>query len=104
MTKEKVTLTEKENMVLRAIISSGSNFNGDRLDLAKSWEEQELESSHAFHAFADCRDYGCGLDNQACRGIFGSLVKKDLIKICFDEVYWLLIGKKEFDRIKNAIN
>lgn len=96
-------VTEKEEMVLREILS-GSNFNGDVVDITKSWEEQRFEDPHAFWAFADVKDYGCGMGKQAVRGVFGSLMKKGLIDMMDDEdVEWIIINKKCFDKIRESL-
>ena len=101
MTKEKLTLTEKEEMVLKAIIKE-SNFDSTRLDITKSWEEQSVRDY--FWAFADTKDYGCGMNKQTVRGIFGSLVKKGLISLSDDDdVTWIVIGKEEFENIKACL-
>ena len=100
---EKVMLTEKEEMVLREIIKM-SNFNFCHLDLSKTWDDQILEGD-SYDAFADIEDYGCGLSKPACRGVFGSLAKKGLIKIRNDRRNdWIVIEEKEFNRIKAVFN
>ena len=95
------TLTDKEQAVLEAIMSK-SNFNYDSIELDKSWEEQKLEDGETFWAFADTKDYGCGMDKQAVRGIFGSLEKKGLIMIVKEDVTWIVIHEEEFENIKKA--
>ena len=101
MANEKLTLTEKEEMVLKAIIKE-SNFDSTRLDITKSWEEQRVRDY--FWAFADTKDYGCGMSKQTVRGIFGSLVKKGLISLSDDDdITWIVIGKEEFENIKACL-
>lgn len=96
-------LTEKEEMVLRAIIAK-SNFNFNKLDITKSWEEQRLEDPDNFWAFADVKDYGCGMDKQATRGVFGSLVKKGCMSISDnDGCTWIGIDEEEFGRIREYL-
>lgn len=94
-------LTQKEKMVLDAILKE-SNFNMDSIDLSKSWEDQKLEGGQ-YWAFADVRDYGCGMEKQAVRGIFGSLYKKGLIEVWQDDedrtVVWIHISEKHFNNI-----
>ena len=98
---ESITLTIKEKMVMDKILKS-SNFNGCEIDLDKRWEEQNLEGC-TYWAFADVRDYGCGMAKQAVRGIFGSLVKKGLIQMCDDEdVDWIAIDEADFRNILKA--
>lgn len=102
-----MTLTEKEKMVLKSIMAE-SNFNMCEIDITKSWNEQKLESD-TFWAFADVKDYGCGMNKAQVRGIFGSLVKKGLINIYdeddgFFKVYWLTINEENFNKIKECLN
>lgn len=105
--KEVKGITEKEEKVLRAIIAE-SNFNFNKVDLTKSWDEQVFESGY-FEAFADTRDYGCGLSKQAARGVFGNLSKKGLITLSEDEngdgrpLTWIIINEKNFNNIKKVI-
>lgn len=92
-------LTEKEKMVMDGILKE-SNFNMCGIDLSKNWDEQSLECGE-YWAFADVRDYGCGMEKQAVRGIFGSLSKKGLISICEDEdIDWIHITEKQFNNIR----
>lgn len=105
-TMKKDRLTENERRVLEAIMEE-SNFNGDSLDITKSWNEQSLENEDQFEAFADVKDYGCGMERQVVRGIFGSLSKKGLMTITKDDgclsappCYWLTIDERQFDRIR----
>ena len=98
-----MTLTEKEKMVLTAIISE-SDFNFNHLDITKDWEEQRLENGESYWCFASVKDYGCGMDKQAVRGVFGSLHKKGLID--FDDSYgtdWIVIYEENFRRIKEVL-
>ena len=100
---KKVTLTEKEEMVLRAIIS-WSNFTAEKIDITKKWGEQPFEYKGGnFWAIANTRDYGCGMDKQECRDIFGSLDKKGMIRIIKDDVTWILIDEKQFKKIKASL-
>lgn len=95
-------LTEKEEMVIRAIIAE-SNFNCNKLDITKSWEEQRLEGE-MFWAFADVKDYGCGMGKQETRGVFGSLVKKGCMDVCDDDsCTWITIDEKQFNRIREYL-
>lgn len=102
-------ITEKEEKVLRAIISD-SNFNCCELDLTKGWEEQNLEDPDAFWAFADVKDYGCGMTKGQTRGIFGSLSKKNLIELAEDEggdgkpFTWIIIREENFNNIKKVLS
>lgn len=96
-------LTEKEENVLKAIIAE-SNFNFNKLDLSKSWEEQRLEDEDHFWAFADVNDYGCGLSKKACAGVFGSLAKKHLIELNDDDgTNWIIISEEHFNNIKAVL-
>ena len=101
---EKVTgLTEKEEKVLREIIAE-SNFNFCSLDITKSWEEQRLEDPDKFWAFADVKDYGCGMDKAQTRAIFGSLQKKGLITVSKDDgCTWITINEKQFNNIRKVL-
>ena len=100
---KKVTLTEKEEMVLRAIIS-WSNFTGEMIDLTKTWGKQPFEYQGGnFWAIAKTKDYGYGMDKQECRDIFGSLAKKGMIRIIKDDVTWIVICEKEFKKIKASL-
>lgn len=95
-------MTDKEKMVMDKIIEKGSNFNFNRIDLSKPWDEQSFEGEK-FWAFADVRDYGCGMSKQAVRGIFGSLHKKGLIEIWEDDddrTNWIIIDEDNFEAIK----
>lgn len=95
-------LTEKEEMVLKAIIAE-SNFNCCSLDLSKSWEEQNLEN-FTFWAFADVKDYGCGMSKTQTRAIFGSLSKKHMICLSEDGPdTWIIIEEDEFNNIKKVL-
>lgn len=99
--KEIEMLTEKEKMVMDEIMR-GSNFNGCKIDLSKEWGEQSLECGE-YWAFADVRDYGCGMEKQAVRGIFGSLDKKGMIDIWEDDedrTVWIHIAEKHFNKIR----
>lgn len=102
-------ITEKEEKVLRTIIAE-SNFNCNSLDVSKSWEEQSLEDPDAFWAFADVKDYGCGMTKGQTRGIFGSLSKKNLIELVEDEseygkpFTWIIIREENFNNIKKVLN
>lgn len=100
MTNKK--FTEKEEMVIKAIMAE-SNFNFDKIDVTKSWNEQRFESC-VYYAFADVKDYGCGMSKQQTRAIFGSLVKKGCIWISKDEdVEWITIGEEEFNNIREYL-
>ena len=105
--KEVKGVSEKEEKVLRAIIAE-SNFNCNTIDLTKSWDEQVFESGY-FEAFADTKDYGCGLSKGAARGVFGSLSKKGLIELAEGEggdgkpFTWIIIKEEEFDKIKKVL-
>ena len=105
--KEAKGVSEKEEKVLRAIIAE-SNFNMCKVDLTKSWDEQVLESGY-YEAFADTRDYGCGLSKGAARGVFGSLSKKGLIELAEGEggdgkpFTWIIIKEEEFNKIKKVL-
>lgn len=101
--KEELNLTEKEEMVLRAIINE-SNFNFNHLDLTKDWEDQRLENPDSFWAFGDTKDYGCGLSKHACSGVFSSLDKKGFISIFNeDNTSWIVIDEKAFNKIKAVL-
>lgn len=101
MTKTK--LTEKEEMVIRSIMEE-SNFNFNSLDITKSWEEQSLEDPDNFWAFADVKDYGCGMGKQETRGVFGSLVKKGCMDVCDDDsCTWITIDEEQFNRIREYL-
>lgn len=107
--KEAKGVSEKEEKVLRSIIS-GSNFNADKIDITKSWEEQSLEDPDNFWAFADVKDYGCGMTKGQTRGVFGSLSKKNLIGLMEDEggwgqppVTWIVINEENFNNIKKVL-
>ncbi len=96
-------LTEKEEKVLRVIIAK-SNFNCNSLDVSKSWEEQRLEDPEAFWAFADVKDYGCGMNKAQTRAIFGSLQKKGLIMVAKDDgCTWIVIREENFNSIKKVL-
>lgn len=105
--KEAKGVSEKEEKVLRAIIAE-SNFNCNTIDLTKSWDEQVLESGY-YEAFADTKDYGCGLSKGAARGVFGSLSKKGLIDLAEGEggdgkpFTWIIIREEEFNKIKKVL-
>lgn len=105
--KEAKGVSEKEEKVLRAIIAE-SNFNMCKVDLSKSWDEQVFESDY-FEAFADTKDYGCGLSKGAARGVFGSLSKKGLIELAEGEggdgkpFTWIIIKEEEFNKIKKVL-
>lgn len=105
--KEVKGVSEKEEKVLRAIIAE-SNFNCNTIDLTKSWDEQVFESGY-FEAFADTKDYGCGLSKGAARGVFGSLSKKGLIDLAEGEggdgkpFTWIIIREEEFNKIKKVL-
>ena len=105
--KEAKGVSEKEEKVLRAIIAE-SNFNMCKVDLTKSWDEQVFESGY-YEAFADTRDYGCGLSKGAARGVFGSLSKKGLIELAEGEggdgkpFTWIIIKEEEFNKIKKVL-
>lgn len=105
--KEAKGVSEKEEKVLRAIIAE-SNFNMCKVDLSKSWDEQVFESEY-FEAFADTKDYGCGLSKGAARGVFGSLSKKGLIDLAEGEggdgkpFTWIIIREEEFNKIKKVL-
>lgn len=109
--KEAKGVSEKEEKVLRSIIS-GSNFNADKIDITKSWEEnlKYLEDGVCFNAFADVQDYGCGMTKGQTRGVFGSLSKKNLIGLMEDEggwgqppVTWIVINEDNFNNIKKVL-
>lgn len=105
--KEAKGVSEKEEKVLRAIIAE-SNFNMCKVDLTKSWDEQVFESGY-YEAFADTKDYGCGLSKGAARGVFGSLSKKGLIELAEGEggdgkpFTWIIIKEEEFNKIKKVL-
>ena len=105
--KEAKGVSEKEEKVLRAIIAE-SNFNMCKVDLTKSWDEQVFENDY-FEAFADTKDYGCGLSKGAARGVFGSLSKKGLIELAEGEggdgkpFTWIIIKEEEFNKIKKVL-
>ena len=105
--KEAKGVSDKEEKVLRAIIAE-SNFNMCKVDLTKSWDEQVFENDY-FEAFADTKDYGCGLSKGAARGVFGSLSKKGLIELAEGEggdgkpFTWIIIKEEEFNKIKKVL-
>lgn len=94
-------MTDKEKMVMDKILEKGSNFNFNKLDLGKTWEQnaEHLEGGK-FYAFPDVRDYGCGMEKQVVRGVFGALSKKGMVEIWDEEgIDWLMIGQREFNNI-----
>ncbi len=99
---ENKRFTEKESMVIKAIISH-SNFNSSSLDLSLSWDEQRLEDCDHYWCFADVKDYGCGMSKQETRGVFGSLSKKNCIQIVDDEDVWIAIDENNFNIIKEYL-
>ena len=60
-------MTDKEKMVMDKILEKGSNFNFNKLDLTKTWEQnaEHLEGGE-FYAFPDVRDYGCRYGEAGC--------------------------------------
>jgi len=97
-------LTNKERQVMDEILRKGSNFNCEKLDIAKSWAERAngpVEDPEHFWAFPDVKCYGCGMAKQEARGVFGSLVKKGLIDIDdLDGCEWLIIREENWKNIR----
>lgn len=94
-------LTEKEKLVLGRILAE-SDFNGDRIDITKTWGEQFLEDEEMYQSFVTHRRYGYDMEKQAFRGIIGSLAKKNLIEVWYDEddrIPWIFIREKHFNNI-----
>lgn len=99
-------ITEKEREFLKATVLKPSNFNCDKLDFSKSWNEQELESDE-WYSFGEARDYGWK-NKKEWSGLCSSLIQKGLIKTYEDEeseppfktFVWLVVGEEEFNNLK----
>ena len=101
-------LTANETKLLESFIS-GSAFNGDKLDLTKSWNEQLLECEDYWMEIADIKSYASLLntDKNGARGVLGSLTKKGIIGVTPDEVngepfWWVTINEDGFNKLKEA--
>lgn len=108
--KTMTNLTENEKKLIGELIYS--TFNGDVIDLSKSWSEQEcFECVDYFESIIDTKRYsrGCGLSVDTIKGVLGSLVKKDLITLIDDvdsddlPMSWLTINEKQFNAIKEGL-
>lgn len=101
-------MTDNELKLLKYIISV-NHFNGDKLDLTKSWEEQNLESDICFYSIVELKEYSklLGLSEEGARGVLGNLTKKGFCSTMQDQddkkLFWLHIYKEQFERIKNEI-
>lgn len=99
-------LTEKEKMVLDAILSQPSGINSDKIDIKKSFEEnaEGWESGIYFWTDLNYKDYGCNLGKSVFAGVVASLNKKGLIQSGLDQ-WWggscqeLFINESNFNNI-----
>ena len=101
-------MTDRELNLLKYIISE-NHFNGDKLDLTKSWQEQDLESEFSYMTIAELNEYNklLGTNNAGSRAVLGSLVKKSLLSTGQDtedkSVYWIYIDEEQFNKIKEIL-
>ncbi len=101
-------ITEKEKQFLEMTVFQPSNFNFDKLDFTKTWEEQKLEDGTTWWSFGEAKDYDWKGSGKVWSGLCSSLEKKGLISTMEDEesvppfktFIWLAINEKQFNNIK----
>lgn len=69
-------ITEKEKEFLEATVFEESNFNFNKLDFTKNWDEQILEDEETWWSFGEARDYNWK-NKKEWSGLCSSLIKKD---------------------------
>ena len=103
-------LTENEKTLIPHLMYS--TFNGDWIDLEKSWSEQEpFECGDYFESIVETREYAkeSKLSVETVKGVLGSLVKKGLITLVDDvdpddkPMSWLWINEEQFNEIKKGL-
>lgn len=105
---EKIKLTEKEEKLMRYWMEGGSDWNCDKFDITKSWEENHFEGEMwADIVYLERYNKLLGTNNAGSRGVLGSLQKKGLINLTYDDggenaVTWIFINEKEFNNIKSV--
>ena len=103
----KINLTEKETKLMKFFMG-GSKFNSDKFDITKKWEDNHFESNEwADIVYLPRFNKLLGTNNSGSRAILGSLQKKGLIHLVFDDggnnpITWIIIREKEFNNIKLA--
>lgn len=104
-----INLTDNEKILVQ-YATCLSDFNGDKLDFSKNWEEQRLENEDYFFDIVDVKCYAKHLKlsvNQT-KGVLGSLAKKDLVTLADDidgddkPMTWLRVYEDNFNKIKEA--
>lgn len=100
-------LTEKESKLLNVFLQ-GSSFNLCKIDLNKTWKENEEQLENGiWEDLVNLAKYNSILNttNAGSRAILGSLQKKNLIKVYKNDVKdsWVTIGNKEFHKIKEIL-
>ena len=107
-------LTNLENKLLNYLVNNESSFNGDEIDLAKEYNQQNWESEN-WNDFVDVKGYAreLNLDTETVKGVLGNLVKNGLFKISEDETEddygrikkftWLICDEECFNNIKSLI-
>lgn len=104
---EKIKLTEKEEKLMKYWMEGGSDWNCDKFDITKIWQENHFEGEEwADIVYLERYNKLLGTNNAGSRGVLGSLQKKGLIKLVYDDggenaVTWIFIGEKEFNNIKS---
>lgn len=96
-------LTEKEQKLLEHWMFHGSSFNFCKIDLKKTWKEQELENEFCWEEYITLSRINkiLGTTDEGSRGVIGSLQKKGLIKVVKGETdSSVLIREEEFNNIK----
>lgn len=101
-----IKLTVQEATLLKYLMK-GSAFNSDKLDLTKSWEEQELENGDAYYDIVDLDAYNEAISaNSGANAVISNLKKLGIIDLFDDDapdgspMTWLIIEKENFELIK----
>ena len=104
---ENLKLTEKEAKLLKYWMEGGSDWNCDKFDITKSWKDNHFEGDD-WADIVNLETYNkiLGTNNAGSRGVLGSLQKKGLIQLQYDDcgenpVTWIFIKEKEFNNIKS---
>jgi len=98
-------LIENELKLIKYITES-SDFNGDSLDFAKDFSEQQLEAVNVYESIVILKYFNreLGTNNAGSRAVLGSLVKKNMIQLEEDcGTNWIYIYEEHFNNIKEAL-
>ena len=104
MTNEKVTLTEREEELIRIFLKE-TNYTPSEVDITKTFEENNFEyGEHASFLYPEREPYGFnfyGILNNIDSLAEKKLIRYQVVNDSFSEfAIFIIIGKVEFESIK----